>query len=542
MLEVSRALRNISKFQDFCRQKKAEPDRSALLLTPAKWARTKGILLDGCAVDFKNHPYQVAILNETARRQCMKKGAQVGLTSAVMLKTMHGLITQGYPQGVLYLFPTTKDATDFAKGRLGPLIKENPSIFAHVHDVDAATIKRFGRSTLYIRGAGATHSIRGRRSSSQLKSIPVDRICFDEYDEMDADMIDLARQRVAHSMVKEEIYLSTPSLHDCGIDALFKQSDQRFWYLRCGSCGRWTCLEHTFPDCLVEAGGKVIRACSHCRAELDPRRGRWQAECPDRSKDLVGWHISQLSSPFVDPAEILRAFHNPPNGRLQEVFNSMLGEAYDEEHERLSMKQVLECCGSEGIAASDRGPCSMGVDVGGTDLHVVIGRPHDGKAGQIVHLGVYKEWDELDKIVRRFNVVCCVIDGQPERHFARAFAQRFPQTVYLCFYNDHQKNNPMWNRDQQTVTVNRTESYEASHNQIIDRQIVLPKESDPVREFAKHLNNAAKRLVEDKRTGDRRYEFFKPASGSPDHFRAAFNYECLARATLKNRIFLSCFT
>jgi hypothetical protein len=44
---------------------------------------------------------------------------------------------------------------------------------------------------------------------------------------MESAMIDLALERMAHSTVKEEAYLSTPSIPDFGIDRLYNQSDQR---------------------------------------------------------------------------------------------------------------------------------------------------------------------------------------------------------------------------------------------------------------------------------------------------------------------------
>jgi hypothetical protein len=57
-------------------------------------------------------------------------------------------------------------------------------------------------------------------------------------------------------------------------------------------------------------------------------------------------------------------------------------------------------------------------------------------------------------------------------------------------------------------------------------QIILPRESDTVREFAKHLHNVAKKLEEDEETGSKRYVYVKLG---PDHFRHAFNYESMAR-------------
>jgi hypothetical protein len=144
--------------------------------------------------------------------------------------------------------------------------------------------------------------------------------------------------------------------------------------------------------------------------------------------------------------------------------------------------------------------------------------------------------------MKAFNVYRCVIDGMPETQKARTFAAKFPGKVFLNFYNEHQKGSYKWNEADWTITCNRTESLDASHAQILGTpvdvtgttKIILPKFSEMVEEFAKHLHNVAKRLEEDEETGSKRYVYVKLG---PDHFRHAFNYECIARGTFANALF-----
>jgi hypothetical protein len=56
-------------------------------------------------------------------------------------------------------------------------------------------------------------------------------------------------------------------------------------------------------------------------------------------------------------------------------------------------------------------------------------------------------------------------------------------------------------------------------------QLVIPKECDIVREFAKHLHNVAKKLEEDTESGSRFYRYVKLGE---DHLRHAFNYQVVA--------------
>jgi hypothetical protein len=68
----------------------------------------------------------------------------------------------------------------------------------------------------------------------------------------------------------------------------------------------------------------------------------------------------------------------------------------------------------------------------------------------------------------------------------------------------------------------------------MDREIILPRESYIVREFAQHLHNVAKKLEEDEETGSKVYRYIKLG---PDHFRHSFNYECMARQTSSELLF-----
>jgi len=224
----------------------------------------------------------------------------------------------------------------------------------------------------------------------------------------------------------------------------------------------------------------------------------------------------------VDPGEILYQYLTTRN--LTDFFNLKIGLAYVEAQNRLTVQEVLALCGDAGISDSDPGPCSMGVDQG-RDLHCVVGkRGYDSQ--RIIHLAVCKDWSELDRLMKNFNVSRCVVDAMPEMRNARAFAERHRGKVYLNFYSEHQRGSYAWNEQALTVSSNRTESLDASHNDIMSQRIYLPKECDIVREFAQHLHNMAKKLEEDEQTGSKRYTYVKLGV---DHFRHAFNYETMAR-------------
>jgi hypothetical protein len=472
-----------------------------------------GIALDGKPFTYERHEYLIGPYMDDHPHQVELKAAQMGLTSKAMLKTVYKARYGAY-RGILYLFPNKTDVTDFAKGRIDPLIDENPETIAKwLSDTDAANIKRIWNCYLYLRGM---------TSRVGLKSIPIDFIVFDELDEAPQNAVDMAMERMGHSEIREVLKLSNPTLPDYGIDRAFQETDQRYWLLKCEKCGEYTCLEDTFPDCLLETGGRVIRACRKCEAELNPSIGQWVAKRPGVT-DKRGYHYSQLFSHFVAPAEILHQFRTTNN--LTDFYNLKIGIAYVEATNRLAIQEVIALCGDDGIENQDLGPCSMGVDQG-KDLHVVIAKRHGQKAGKIVHLGIYKEWEELDRLIRNFHVSHCVVDALPETRNARAFAERHKGKVFLNYYNEHQKGAYAWDEKKRIVSCNRTESLDASHREITDQSLILPRDSEIVRTFADHLHNVAKKIEEDEDTGSKRYIYVKLG---PDHFRHALNYEAMAR-------------
>jgi hypothetical protein len=488
-----------------------------------EWAEKTPIILDGRPFSFHKHEYLITPYADDHPHMVEIKAAQMGLTTKAMLKAMYAARYRGF-RGILYLFPSRTDVTEFAKGRIDPLIEDNPNTLGKwLQDTDSANIKQIWNCFLYLRGM---------KSRVGLKSIPVDFIVFDEMDEASPSAVDMALERMSHSEFREVLKLSNPTLPDYGIDKAFQETDQRYWLLKCEKCGEYTCLEDTFPKCLLEVDDRVIRACQKCKGELNPSIGEWVAKHPGAEKR--GYHYSQLFSHYVDPADILHQFRTASN--LTEFFNLKLGQAYVEATNRLTVQEVLALCGDERNASSDPGPCSMGVDQGKV-LHVVIGKREWQRAGKIVHIGEYEAWEQLDRLMKIFNVSRAVVDALPETRNARAFAERHKGKVFLSFYNEHQKGGYKWNDSDLTVQSNRTESMDASHAEISAASITLPRYCGAVQEFADHLANVAKKLEEDEETGSKRYVYVKLGV---DHYRHSFSYECMARQFGARSFFADC--
>jgi len=478
--------------------------------------------LDGRPFSFDGHEYLRAIYDDTSPYVVLSKAAQIGGTTWAVLRSLHACL-QGL--NVIYFFPTRTDVLEFSKSRVTPLLQENPFLSKLMTDTDTAGLKRIGEAHLYLRGM---------QSTVGMKSVPADMVVFDELDETSPAAKAMARERLAHSDYKRVIELSNPSLPDYGVDEQFQKSDQRHWTLKCPACGGWTSPVKEFPTKLGEEV-KVIRprengghylACLACGGELDLAQGEWVADFPGRS--VHGYRISQLFSEKVDPGEILEEYRTT---RFPDrFFNLKIGVPWADLERRLDAASVLSLCGEETmLEKGERGSYAMGVDTGKL-LHVAILREaHYDEERHLVHLAVCRDFEELDGLMEAFHISRCVIDGLPETHATRAFAERHRGQAFLCFFNEHQRGAPKWNDEDQIVQVNRTEALDASRTAVREKKLVLPRGSSEVEMFARHMAADAKVLDEDQTTGIKKYRYVKTGE---NHFSLAFTYAWLASKDL----------
>jgi len=497
------------------------------------WANLRQVRLQSGAFTFHDHEYQVEPMSGMERRRCVMKATQGGFTELEVLSSLWGMLYGHYPQGVLYLFPTSDDVNEFSKSRFNPLITDNrTSIGRYVKSggkgTDTASLKKIRDSFLYLRGARLSQKISDINESSKLKSIPVDRVVFDEVDHMDDEVVSKALGRMGHSKVKQERYLSNPIVPGEGIDRLFQKSDQRHWFRLCG-CGHWTCAELEFPECVkVRKDGTGYIACGKCGEPVPvwsgPDTGKWVPQVPSNSDYMYGYRWSQLSSSFNDPAEILADFANPPDGNLADVYRLRLGLPYIPAEDRLTVSQVYDCCCNDEQSVSHPGPCAMGVDVG-IVKHVVIGTRSSDKQYDIFKVAAVSEWSDIHDLAKKFNVKSAVIDIRPYQDSAKMFQKQEPYSVFLCEYSNNPAYMRTWDTKLGVVKDYRTALFDETHRVVTTPGMLrIPRLSPAIKEFASQLCDSYKLLETNKRTGAREYRY----KGSNDHYRNALNYFVLA--------------
>lgn len=514
------------------------------------WAEQWGIRLQAGQFTFKGFEYQREPMSSLARRVCYMKARQCfGATINEVLKDLHGMITGKYKMGVAHIFPNMDEVGEFSKSIFKPLIAKNPtSIGKYVKNVagstDTTTLKRVRDAMLFLRGARLSQKVgdTGESTSSKTSAFSADKCVFDEVDFMDPEAIVKYIESMNMSPHKHEVYLGNPSHEDFGIDLIFKQSDQRYWFRKCFHCKTWTCAEKSFPGCVkIRRDGTGYIGCDNCGREIPvwagAGSGEWVADYKDKSNHMHGYQASQLMSPFNDPAETLESYVNPPFGNLADVYRLKLGRAYSDKNEKLRKSDVLACCGNDGLSVKHPGPCAMGVDVGKVK-HVVIGTKVDGKRYEILRAIKIPEgpegWNQIYDLARRYNVKSDVVDIRPYEDEARAYQRKRcgdivvanPPT-FLCEYSDTQVTDSMFNNNTGVVKAHRTGIFDQTHALLSTGKIILPAQCPEIEEFARQCCNCARFEEKDKRKNIVVHRY-RPTGDRQEHFRNALNYFILA--------------
>jgi hypothetical protein len=425
------------------------------------------------------------------------------------------------PRGIIYWLPTGEAVSDFVNTKINPFINENEELAAAKAEDSMRSTDNQGLRFMW----GIPIFVRGLKSKTQVKSISADAAIYDEFDEAEPGQVAQARKRLSASTVRISVDLSTPTLPDYGIDQRFQETDQRHYAFKCESCSTWNILEDNWPNTFEQdKDGHYYAACRKCRKKLDLTNGTWVAK---QNGFARGYHISQLYSPFVSPDEIMREYQNTEF--MGHFYNHVLGLPYLSATDRVTHEHIMSLCDPLFPMPAMYGkPTAMGIDVGSNLNCVVVdvAKPH-----RVIHIDTYKQFEDLDRVMLKYNVQQVVLDALPETRKVKEFIARHKSKSWACFYSEHQKGSYAWKEDERIVSVNRTEVLDTMTGSLLERRIIMPQASTNVGLMAYQIANLAKVIEEDRETGERRATWRKLG---PDHYGHALSYSLIAASRLKH--------
>ena len=323
------------------------------------------------------------------RRVIVCSSAQIGKTS--IIENVIGFHVDQDPSPILVVQPTLDMSETLSKDRLMPMFRDTPSLRGKVADPRS---RDSGNTLLHKRFPGGHLTIAGANSPASLASRPIRVLLCDEIDRFpvsagpEGNPIKLAIKRTNNFWNRRIGLFSTPTDEDVGIDAEYKASDQRRFFVACPDCGhkqtlRWAQVKWN------EIAAGAMYACEECGVLIDEAKrdrmvsqGEWIATAPFNG--VAGFHVNELYSPWRTFADVVTEFLEAKDEpeKLRVWVNTSLGEPWRQERSGVSADALADHAEHE-LGEIPKGALSLvlGVDTQGDRL-----------ACQIVGFGRGERW------------------------------------------------------------------------------------------------------------------------------------------------------
>jgi len=455
-------------------------------LTFASWIKSN-IVLNGKPFGFLNHEYQEVILNDTNNKKVVKKCSQVGLSALNLCRALAFVSLQAGVK-LSYVLPSAKFAQKFVKMRLDPLINASPNVANRLErGNDSSELKQIGDSFLMSQGASAT-------STTNVLAIDLDALVVDELDGAEShDVINQLISRLIHSSLKDEFYLSTPTVPGYGISLKFDNSRQHVLLQKCTRCNQWfkpdyykhvhlpgfsnrnhdlseiSYLNNSILNDFDLKTATLVCPNPKCNKPLplshisDPRTREFVCENTDSKAEFHGYHISPFAIPaIITPGSLIA--RSGRYSRLQDFYNDALGLELASKETGLSLEEIETFFKSKPLIPYTSTSTSssfqfnsanqfksqdfqsqipftlMGLDMGGECACTIAApTPHSSSSSQlrVIHaemIPLHLVRKRVDELYNEFKISVGVVDSMPYTDSVLMLQEKHP-TLYASIFS-----------------------------------------------------------------------------------------------------------
>lgn len=421
--------------EEFCRtlDLRFNVDRSNMTNTEWLCENTK---LKDRKFSVDKYPFQRGLIDDDSRSSVTVKPSQVGVSELYQRVALMMLARSRHRKGI-YAYPDDDMRKKNVQTRVLPLAETERAFAPREGEkwVRSIGLIQLGTSFLYMTGS----------KTGDATSTDADFVFEDEYDLHDMSIAALFSSRLQNSDWKIERYFSTPTFTEFGVDALYKQSDQQHYLIKCDHCNHWQFplfdlkwvhipgLPSDWNDLYeldtekVEHFGMDLAAsyvrCEKCMHKLDLGREdnrAWVAKYPSRST-MRGWKVNPFSvatRPVFDIVADL--FKYKLRDFIRGFKNSVIGEPEDSSSARISMADLKVCMGSASVPPITQHTTWIGCDMGHI-CHLVVGQGDTPASVRIIRmekvpLGQIRE--RIKEIQASYNLRGGMVDRHPESQVA----------------------------------------------------------------------------------------------------------------------------
>jgi hypothetical protein len=485
----------------------------------------------GTRLDFERFPFQPEIYDVfgdvDVKDADVMKGIQAGLSELITrlmlyMADIHGLTG-------MHVFPALRQMYDFSTTRINTLRETSEYVQSRTRLGNAMDwpwnkgLKRMGSGYCYYRGS---------ESRNDLIAVDADLVCLDEYDSLDPRNVPEAERRVGGSLYGLLRRVGVPTDPEHGIARRFAQSDMREWHTACPSCGEWQTVEF---DKNVDAAQERL-VCHRCRKPLDVADGEWVKKHPERERP--GFHVHRLLVPGDTPlsrrriSEIVEASKRREPINVAAFWRNDLGLPYADVIgglDRTAIAAAISAAESfydrplfQEHAYDGTNIVTAGIDVASVrNLNVRISEHVDPLTAvnprkRALFVGEVEDFNELVRVLNRFQVRFAVIDHMPDSRLSYGLAERMPGRVWVVHYSSQQLQAIVLDTANRRVSVQRVPAMDATIEILRAQRNLLPE--DLPEDYVDHM--VANRRKADRDQYGRQRVYYDNGTRPDDYFQA----------------------
>ena len=429
----------------------------------------------GNLLEFRKHSFLIDVYNDWTPTQVIRKGSQVGFSTLAILKSFWAARYKYYNQ--IYTLPSFTDVGQFVPSKVNAIIAKNPVLQEWVKDKDTIFQKQVKDNFIYYRGTLSGRSSKKKGESSTGIMLTSDLNIHDECDRSDQKILDQYVSRLDASDYKGRWYFSNPSHPSTLSQGLWEKSDQKHWFVKCSHCGKWQYLE--YPKSVKD--GKYV--CKKCGGEIMPDdiiNGMWIKKYNNR--DISGYWIPQMIASWHTAKEI----EEKARGDTEFFYNFVLGLPYrgsDTVIDKDMLARAIDYSSPNFLQGN-----VLGVDVG-LKKHFVLGN----KQG-IFKVGVVEDWEDIELLIKKYDVSTAVIDALPDLTAPRKLRDKYIGIVWLSYFKrDISKSDFVtWDAESHTVYSDRGKILGLVIDEFADRKIRFQMKPEALTLYVEHWKNVYK--------------------------------------------------
>jgi len=429
----------------------------------------------GMPLEFRDHRFLIDIYDDWTPVQTVRKASQIGYSTLEILKSFWGAKYKKY--NIIYSLPTFQDVIQFVPSKVNALITQNPVLTELTKDKDTILQKKIGDGFIYYRGTFSKKTEQEKMGAGIGIMFSSDLNIHDEADRSDQAILEQYESRLEASQFRGRWYFSNPTTPHTKSQILWEQSDQKHWFIKCRN-HHWQYLDYWKNV----KGGKFI--CSTCGAEItddERRNGQWVRKY--LNKDISGYWIPHLICPWISAQKIEEQAETKSK---QYFYNFVLGLPYIGSDVVVNRDIILR---NIDITEQNKQEHNvLGVDQGLKKYYVL------GNRQGIFKIGVTETWDEIEELIKVYDVETAVFDALPDLTEPRKLLGKYPGIVWLNYYKKEVRKAEFikWDYKTHTVYCDRSKIIQQVIDEMVNRKIRFQMRQMDLEDYIKHWQSLYK--------------------------------------------------